>query len=110
MLTKCPKCNGHVEPVKRADQTVFHFCRYCKLPFSDTGRVVIDTKHLNSSFNPTRMARIATNKSVQDISPVAKTALEALIIQSLLEAYSAGLKDGILLAYSQDVEDGKPLE
>jgi hypothetical protein len=43
------------------------------------------------------------------MSPVMKTALESLLIQGFLDAYSAGLKDGILLAYSQDVADGGPL-
>lgn len=109
-LSKCPKCSGHVIEIKRADRSVFFFCRACKLPYAENGRVVIDTRNLNSAFNPTRAARVVTGKSVKDLSPVAKTALEALIITSLLDAYSAGMKDGILLAYSQDVADGKPME
>lgn len=111
MLAKCPKCSGHVDPITRADKTFFYYCRACKLPFSPQGRVVIDTRTLNSSFNPVRVARAVTGKGLpSDMSPLAKTALEGLLISALLEAYSGGLKDGILLSYSQDVADGKPTD
>lgn len=111
MLAKCPKCSGHVDPISRADKKLFYFCRACKLPFNPLGRVIIDTNNLNTAFNPTRIARAVTAKGIGvDMSPVARTALEALLITALLDSYSAGLKDGILLAYSQDVGDSKPLE
>ena len=109
-LSKCPKCSGHIIEVKRADQSAFLFCRACKLPFAENGRIVIDTRNLNSSFNPTRLARSITGKSMRDLSPVARTAIEAFIIASFHEVYTAGMKDGILLAYSQDVEEGVPLD
>ena len=109
-LSTCPKCNGHVDPVTRADKTLFYFCRQCKLPFNENGRTVIDTRNLSSSFDPTRTARSITGKGMpSDMSPVARLALEALLIQGFLDIYAAGLKDGILLSLGQDVQPTKPV-
>ena len=47
-------------------------------------------------------------KTNADAAPVTKTALEAFIIQALTEAYVSGMKDGVLLAYSQDVGESMP--
>lgn len=108
-ISKCPKCSGGLDPIKRGEHEFFLFCRACKLPFNNLGRTIIDTKFLNTAFNPTRIARSVSGKSFSDMAPVAKTALEGLLIEALMSAYSAGLKDGILLAYSQDVHDSKPV-
>lgn len=107
--TRCSKCGGGLDPVGREGKDFFYFCRACKLPFNEAGRVTIDTRFLNSSFNPTRAARGVSGKVLADLSPVARTALEAVLIEALLGSYSAGLKDGILLAYSQDISESKPV-
>jgi hypothetical protein len=107
---RCPKCQGELERIVRMQEPQFNFCRECKLPFDDSGRLSVDTRSLNTSFNPLQLARGIIGKTHADASSVARTALEVLLIQGLSESYQSGLKDGVLLAYSQDVGEGEPYE
>ena len=86
----------------------FLFCRACKLTHSEEGTLLIESAALNTAYNPIKIAREAISKSFPQHEGVAAVATEALLITSLQEAYLAGLKDGILLAYSKDVGDGEP--
>lgn len=105
----CTRCKGHIEPVQRAGQLAFYFCRACKLPYNEQGSVVIDTATLNTSFNPLSIVRGIIGGTHAGASPLARNAMEVLLSQGLVEAYLAGLKDGVLLAYSADVGDGEPV-
>lgn len=87
-----------------------NFCRHCKLPHDDKGRPLFSSKELKSQFNPLRIARDTIAKSNPDVAPVTRAALEAAFIEGMLQVYTQGLKDGILLAYSQDVNEGAPHE
>lgn len=106
---KCKKCRGDCEPVIRGGQYVFHFCRVCKIPFDQHGAAVLNSSELSSFFNPLKAARSVIGQTHGHASSVAKTAFEVLLIQSMWEAYFAGIKDGVLLAYSQDVGSGEPV-
>lgn len=107
---RCSKCDGELEPIRRMQQPVFLFCRHCKLPYSEDGGLLMDMRQLHSAFNPLVLARGTIGKAAGDASSVAKTAMEVAFIQGLQEAYFAGLKDGVLLSYSQDVAEGAPYE
>lgn len=105
----CTRCKGYVEPVHRAGKLAFYFCRACKLPYNEYGSVVVDTATLNTSFNPLGIVRGIIGETHAGASPLARNAMEVLLSQGLVEAYLAGLKDGVLLAYSADVGDGEPV-
>lgn len=106
---RCQKCEGDVEPIRRLGQVPFLFCRACKLAYNESGGLCVDTRTLSTSFNPLAIARGIIKETAGDAAAVARTALEVLLIQGLQEAYFSGLKDGVLLAYSQDVK-GMPDE
>lgn len=110
MKIKCSKCEGNVEAINRAGQRVFLFCRHCKLPHDEHGNPVYTTKSLAEHFNPLQAARDHISKVAPALKGPAKTALEAATIQRDLDIYFAGMKDGILLAYSQDFQEGEPME
>ena len=109
MITNCSRCQGSVQPIERAGQVMFYLCRTCKIPYDESGGVVINLNSLNSSFNPLEQARKTLKGLGGPKSPVARTAVESFMITALLEAYQSGLKDGVLLAYSQDVEKQGPV-
>lgn len=102
---KCAKCQGSLEPITRGGAFQFNMCRACRIPYNEFGKPVVELGTLNTSFNPLKLARDA----VPGTGGVAKTALEIQFIISLQEAYTAGLKDGVLLAYSQDFKPGEPV-
>jgi hypothetical protein len=108
-ISKCSHCSGPVEPISRLGEIRFYFCRACKLPFDAAGGVIINLNTLGSAFDPLRTARGMIKGTAPGASPVAKTALEMLAIQGYVDAYVQGMKDGILLAYSQDVDPGGPM-
>lgn len=106
----CSNCQGGLEPIMRAGQPAFNFCRHCKLPHDEKGRPLFSSKQLKSQFNPLQIARDTIKKSNPDVAPITRVALETALMQALFESYTNGLKDGVLLAYSQDVTDGEPYE
>jgi hypothetical protein len=106
---RCPKCHGSLEPIIRATKFCFNFCRVCKLAYNEHGALEINTGQLSSGFNPLAASRGIIKKTVDGVSPVARTALEVFLMEGLWECYLQGLKDGVLLAFSQDVERGKPI-
>lgn len=85
-------------------------CRPCKLPHDEHGNALFDGPSLSQAFNPAQSARDLLRKADKQTRGVARTALEAALMQGMLEIYHAGLKDGILLAYSQDHNEGEPME
>jgi len=107
---KCARCQGELEPIVRMREPMFLFCRPCKLPYHEKGGLAVDTRSLSTSFNPLKIARGVVWKTNPEVSSVARSALEVLLIQGLQEAYFSGLKDGVLLAYSQDVGNSEPLK
>jgi hypothetical protein len=107
---RCHKCKGELEPICRDGEPIIKFCRTCKLPYNLTGGLAIDLSSLNSSYQPVKTARGIIGKAHPGATPVTKSALEVLMIQGFQDIYMAGLKDGILLAYSQDVRPGGPIE
>jgi len=92
------------------DQQVFLFCRACKLPHDEHGNALLTTRTLAERFNPLQFARDKVRKTSPTVGPVARTALEMSLIQATQEAYFAGMKDGVLLAYSQEFQPGEPME
>lgn len=88
---------------------VFYHCRTCKLPHDDTGNPLFTTASLADRYNPLQAARDTIKKHHKGAAPVARTALEIALLQTTQEAYFAGIKDGVLLAYSQDFEKGEPM-
>jgi hypothetical protein len=108
-MLRCSKCQGGVEKIIRAGEEAFFFCRACKLPHDALGNPLFTTKSLANAYNPLLAARKVVGSHHKDVAPVTKTALEVALIQSLHEAYMTGLKEGVLLAYSQDVGKGEPL-
>lgn len=109
-IKRCLKCQGGVEPIRRFNEVQFYFCRACKIPYNESGRVIVDLASMSSSFNPLRLARGIIGRAHPDMAPVARTALEVLLIQGFQECYLEGLKSGVLLAYSQDVDSGSPTD
>lgn len=105
----CKKCNGSLEPIVRSGNYLFHFCRPCKLPYAEDGSYLLDTGLLASSFNPLITVRGIIGKTHAGAASVTRTALEVLLMQGMWDSYMAGVKDGVLLAYSQDVHEGEPL-
>lgn len=110
MKIVCSQCGGSLENVRRADHHVFYFCRHCKLPHDKEGNGLFTTHSLAERFNVLQSARNVVGAHHPKASPVARTALEMSLIQSMQEAYFAGMKDGVLLAYSQDFQKGEPME
>ena len=108
-MLHCSKCQGNIEKIVRAGEEVFFFCRPCKLPHDDKGNPLFTTASLAKTYNPLLAARKTIGPHHTEAESVTKTALELALIQSLHEAYMSGLKDGVLLAYSQDVGKGEPL-
>ena len=106
---KCSKCAGSLEKVLRSGQELFQICRPCKLPHDKDGNGLFTTTDLADVYNPLQAARNTVGPHHKDTAPVTRTALEVSLLQSLQEAYFAGIKDGVLLAYSQDYEKGDPL-
>ena len=78
------------------------------MPHDDTGSALLTSAELKSFFNPLAVARDVISKTHPDSSAVARTSFEVLLMQSLWESYFAGLKDGVLLSYSQDFRPGEP--
>lgn len=107
---RCRRCQGQTEPIRRFGKDVIWFCRPCKLSHDQSGRLLITSPELRSSFNPLQKARATIKAAHPTMAAVGKTALEAALIQVLQESYLDGLKDGILLAYSQDYEEGQPYD
>lgn len=106
----CRKCKDECEKVIRGGEFAFHFCRKCKIPYDSTGSAMFNSaSQLVSHFNPLAAARRVIGSTHKDASSVARTAFEVLLIQSMQEAYMSGLKDGALLAYSQDVGHSEPV-
>ena len=81
---------------------VAHFCPKCKLMHDTSGRPMIMSTDLRSEFNPLKMARDTISGAHPQAAPVVRTALEVALIQGFQECYFAGLKDGAMLAYSQE--------
>ena len=106
---RCRKCQGQLEPIIRGEKFVFNFCRPCKLTYSKEGYLEVSTGQLSSRFNPLSSARDIIGKTNAGATSVTRTALEVFLMNGLWESYFQGLKDGVLLAYSQDVEEGEPL-
>lgn len=106
---RCRKCSGQLEPIIRGTQFCFNFCRVCKLTYNAQGVPEVSNKQLSSRFNPLSTARSIIGKTNSGVTPLARTALEVFLMEGLWDCYLNGLKDGVLLAYSQDVEKGEPL-
>lgn len=106
---RCPKCQGDLEPIVRSGQFVFNFCRACKIPYTEQGRAIFNSGQLVSHFRPLESVRGIIGKTHGSASAVARTALEVMLLQGMWDAYFAGVKDGVLLAYSQDVGEGEPV-
>lgn len=104
--SNCGQCQSALEKI----QGGLLFCRACKLLHDPDGVAMFTGPQLASHFNPLASARSTTKSHHKGMASVGKTALEAALIQNLHEAYMAGLKDGILLAYSQDYQEGEPME
>jgi hypothetical protein len=64
---------------------------------------------LTSGFDPLKRARGIIEKTNAEAAPVTRTALEVFLMAGLWDCYLQGLKDGVLLAYSQDMRPGEPL-
>jgi hypothetical protein len=108
---RCKKCKGECEPITRGGKFVFEFCRPCKIPYTAQGAAIFNSgSQLASAFNPLAASRGIIEKTQAGASPVARTALEVLMAQSLWDSYYTGLKDGVMLAYSQDVGSSSPVE
>ena len=107
---KCSKCSGQLERIQRVGQEVFLFCRPCQLPHDADGNALFTAKSLAGAYNPLQASRDAIRSHQGGVAPVTKTALEVALVQALQEAYFSGIKDGVLLAYSQDFEEGEPME
>lgn len=108
-MVTCKKCKKTCEPIIKGGNTIFHFCRACKIPHDSSGSAIITSHELKSFFNPLEAARGIISQTHPNSSSVAKTAFEVMLIQSLWEAYFAGMKDGVLLAYSQDFKPDEPV-
>lgn len=110
MIKTCTQCTGQVEQVTRMQGGIkFFFCRACKIPYDESGSVIIDLNSLQSAFNPLTTARDTIGVAAKGATPVAQTAMAALAVQGYLDAYFSGMKDGIALAYSQDYKRSTPL-
>ena len=109
-MVLCSKCGGGLEPIARKGEPVFHFCRPCKLPHDELGRALFSNKKLNDMYTPFKSARKVISQNHPKATAVARTALEVALAQALHEAYMEGIKEGVLLAYSQDVTEGEPME
>jgi hypothetical protein len=107
---KCSKCGSSIEKIYRGGEDIFYFCRPCQLPHDDHGNPLFTTKSLGQAFNPLQHTRNALKNHHKGISQVTKTALEVALLASVQEAYLAGIKDGVLLSYSQDKSEGVPME
>lgn len=106
---KCSSCQGGLERIERAGQEVFYHCRACKLPHDPHGNPLFSSRSLAERYNPLQAARDAIKRTNGDMKPVSRTALEVALLQTVQEAYFAGIKDGVLLAYSQDCNKGEPM-
>lgn len=109
-MRTCSKCGGQLEPISRHGQMVFYFCRPCALPHDQDSNPIVTASGLKDFFSPADKAREFIGKHRRDAGPVARTALEVALMQQLFDAYMTGLKEGVLLAYSQDVTEGEPME
>lgn len=103
----CKKCQGDLEPISRMNLEMFLYCRACKLPHDKTGRPMISSPRLNSEFNVLQKARDTIKTTQPEMGSVGRTALEVALVQAFNECYFNGLRDGVLLAYSQDYEEGR---
>lgn len=106
---RCRQCNGSLEPIKKMGKIVMMLCRLCKLPHEISGRPMAHAP-LKPSSNPLQAARATIRTAHPTMSSAGKTALEVALVQQLQESYFAGLRDGVILAYSQDYKDGEPLQ
>lgn len=105
----CSTCGGYLDKVPRAGKVLL-LCRPCKLPHDEHGNPLFSGPSLTDRFNPLQAARDTLRKSDQSSTGVARVAMETALMQGILDAYFAGVKDGVLLAYSQDHEEGDPME
>lgn len=71
---------------------------------------MISSTQLKSDFNPLQRARDTIKAAHPTMAPVGRTALEVGLIQGFQESYFNGLRDGVLLAYSQDYEKSEPVD
>lgn len=107
---KCNHCSGPLEKVTKGGESLFHYCRGCKLPHDKSGNPLLKSgQPMNASYNPLRGAFEAVKSDGRDLSPVAKAAASVAFMPALQDAYLQGVKDGILLAFSQDVKEGEPV-
>lgn len=106
---RCRTCQGSLEPIQRAGKFCFNFCRLCKIAYNEHGVQQMNNGQLSSRFNPLETARAIIKSTNAGATPIARTALEVFLMDGLWNCYLQGLKDGVLLAYSQDVRPGEPL-
>jgi len=106
---RCRECKGQLEPVFRGGNFCFNFCRICKMAYTKEGVPETKSSGLKSSFDPLTLSRSIIKKTHAGAAPVTRTAMEVFLMDGLWDCYLQGLKDGILLSYSQDVEQGQPL-
>jgi hypothetical protein len=106
----CKRCQGSLQPIQKQGQEVFWLCRPCKMPHDKSGRPMISSPKLQSDFNPLQKARDTIKAVHPTMAPVGRTALEVAFITALQECYFNGLRDGVLLAYSQDHEASSPYD
>ena len=71
---------------------------------------MISSGDLKSDFSPLKKARDTISAAHPTMAPVGRTALEVALVQALLESYFTGLKDGVMVAFSQDSKDGEPYD
>lgn len=105
----CSTCGGYLDKVPRAGKVLL-LCRPCKLPHDEHGNPLFSGHSLSDRFNPLQAARDTLKKSDKTSSGVTRVAMETALMQGMLDAYFAGVKDGVLLAYSQEHEEGEPME
>ena len=108
-MLRCSKCQGQLEKIIRGGEEAFYFCRPCQLPHNEHGHKLFTMKSLSDLYSPFKAARQVVGAHHKGAAPVTKTALEVALAQALHEAYMAGIKEGVLLAYSQDVNEGEPM-
>jgi hypothetical protein len=102
-MMKCRNCQGALEPLRRTGDLAFYFCRACKLPHDESARPLFDSRELRPQVNLLQKARDVVEATNPNAAPVAKTALEVMLLAAFQEVHFAGIKEGVLLAYSRDV-------
>lgn len=108
-MIKCSNCGGHAEKIERAGEAVFWFCRPCKLPHDQHSNPLFVNGLPADKYSAVSHAQKIAEAHTKGMSPVGKVSVTMSLIQPLQEAYFAGMKDGVLLAYSQDIKEGEPM-